>query len=321
MNFDPATQTRDGSFAHVHMYPGSRVREMAVSFQLQLRSIALNILLVLTCARGHLIVCDPSNYSEPGEPIPTLPTQFSTTIEANIVGRSSEIVVREYFDEIGNRGRLELSTNGSYGYAVFDYDLKEIFLLPDFHTGEECVVREIAQSQRGPILNFFGFSVRNGSVHIGTVSDLFLLTNSSPIKYIGNESVRGVPCNHWQSCFAPNTSSSSYTIDYYFSRTDTNWTSAYGDDPVPVQITLNGINEEGNESAPTFRKVSNIYSFVAFNAGPDSVPDNMFRLPTGIRCKGRIPGQKLPLLPNHFSAYFESVDEDKQTVRVARVNH
>lgn len=286
--------------------------------------VVVNVLLVLGCAlmtaSGHLPqVCDPSRMEAVSKPFPTLPKQFSTTIEANIFSKKMEISVREYFDEIGNRGRMEISRNGSFSYGVFDYASEELFMLPDFfsESDEECVVRKIAE-ENDFVRVTFGFTLQNGSVHIGTASEFFSFAYSaSTLKYIGNdESIRGIPCDHWQTCYSSN--SSSYTIDYYFSRTDAYWTSAYRDDPVPVQIVLDGVREEDEDG---FRNVTNIYSFIAFNAGPDAVPDDLFKIPTGVSCKGRIPGQALPMLPDFFSTYIESVYEETQTVYVARVRH
>ena len=255
-------------------------------------------------------VCNRDDYTgDTGPAPPSLPRQFSTTIQAVISSYSNEIVVREYFDEINNRGRLEYSSNGSSGYGIFDYDLQEIFLLPDFRTGEECAVRRIAQNDSF-LRQTFGFTNVNGSVHIGTVSDFFRLADTQYVRYVGAEEVRGIPCDRWQACSV--SGNRSYVIDYYFSNNSiSNWTSAFRNDPVPVQISLNGTNGE--------RPVYNLYTFVGFNSGPDSVPDEMFQLPTGIVCRGRIPGQDVPLLPNFFSTYIEAVDEDSQRVSVFRV--
>ena len=273
-------------------------------------------------------VCDPAQYAgDPSKPIPRLPSQFSTVVEANILGSSSgttfEIGVREYFDQVGNRGRLEYSSRGIFAYGIFDYNLQEVFLLPDMLTGEDCVVRRIAQGEQ-LLERTFGFTVQNGSVHIGRVSDFFQLTDAVAINYIGQEYVRGIPCDYWQSCHVLNTSS--YTVDYFFSRNDSGWMSAYGDDPVPVQIIVNGTAPNFNGPGPNmnrssdFRNVINIYTFITFNSGPDSVPDEVFAQPIGVACKGRIPGQVLPLLPNYFSTYIESVDETQQTTSIVRVS-
>lgn len=287
--------------------------------------IVVNALLALSYAPTIVTgqppwqMCDPSQAEAVSKPFPPLPQQFSTTIEANILSKNMEISVRDYFDEIGNRGRMEISRNGGFSYAVFDYGLQEVFLLPDFlsESGEDCVVRKIAEDNNFVSVTF-GFTLQNGSVHIGTASHFFSIANFSALRYMGNdEPIRGIPCDHWQSCYS--TDSSSYTIDYYFSRTDADWMSAYRDDPVPVQIILNGVRE--NEDEDGFHNVTNIYSFVAFNAGPDAVPDDVFKIPTGVSCKGRILGQALPMLPNFFSTYIESVYGRTKTVYVARVRH
>ena len=294
------------------------------AFQLLL-SLLLGFNYALTGACGHVTsACDSSASSQSTDvPFPTLPTQFSTVVEANLLSSNVQFSVREYFDEIENRGRLEIATQGpnsSYeGYALFDYDSQELFRLPDFDTGEDCGVQKITQSE--PFVTMtFGFRLQNGSVHLGTVSNYFQIANTSSVLYLEPESVRGIPCNHWQTCTVLNTGS--YTIDYYFSRNDTDWTSAYGDDPVPVQIIINGtlvdLDAQGQEMNE--RDIFHIYSFVAFNAGPDSVPDNVFRPPIGVPCKGRTPGPSLPLLPNFFSTYIESVIEDEQTVSIVRVS-
>ena len=257
-------------------------------------------------------LCDPTEYAgNLSKPIPALPSQFSTTLEANILGSppgSFEISAREYSDGVGKRGRLEYSSHGRFSSGIFDYNLQEVYLLPDFTTREDCVVRRIAD---GPVIRGrYGFTVQNGSVHIGRSSDFFEPVVPAATLYMGQEDVRGIPCDHWQSCHVLHTSS--YTVDYYYSRNDSGWTSAHGDDPVPVQIIV-------NRTAPGFSPVY-VYTFLAFNSGPDSVPDEVFALPIGVACKGRAPGQVLPLLPNYFSTYIESVDETQQTTSIVRVS-
>lgn len=286
---------------------------MTVSFRL-LRA-ALYVLLGLSCAivgaggqrPGPPPLCNPPE-GNVTKPIPPLPTQFSATFEASILSMSLEISIREYYD--GNRGRLELSRYGNYGYIVYDYDVQEVFLLPDSSSQpvEECVVRTLApKSARDRRLNY-GWIVENGSVHVRTMADVFL--SASAAVYVGEEVVRGIPCNHWQACFRVN--QGMYTTHYYFSN-DSSWTSAYGDDPVPVQVILNGTNGT--------REFISIFSIIGFNAGPDAVPDDVFKIPIGVSCKGRTRGQAIPVLPDFFSTYIESVDEETQTVYVNKVSY
>ena len=284
---------------------------MAVSLSL------LSILLLLACTGGRcdvIPVCDQSAYTlDPSDPsLPTLPTQFSTTVQAVIQSQGPmEITVREYFDEVGNRGRLGVAFNGTSRYLIFDFSTSRQIINV---LGTECYVQEVEETSSG-LRETFGFGLQEGTPHIGTVAHFFRVDTAS-VSFRGQEYVRGIPCNHWQSCFTfPNRS---YTIDYYFSRNDTDgWIPSYASDPIPVMIIVNGTNEDS--SSNTSRSVSNTYTFVDFNSGPDSVPDDVFQVPNGLSCKGRTPGMPLPSLPNYFSAFFEAVDEDNKTVDVFRV--
>ena len=271
---------------------------------------------VLTGVNGQFPpVCNTTNSQSPALPVPSLPMQYSTTIQAIVgpgeLGKYVEYGVRDYFDDIGNRGRLEIAHLGNFSYSVYDYNLREIFTVD---ADEGCTVRKIADTGDRVL---FGVREVNGSVHIGRVSDFFLLGNTSNLVYKGEISVRGIPCNRWQSCTVRN-DSTSYTVDYYFSRSSPDWMSAYDNDPVPVQIVVNG-TAPNSDDPNTFHNVQNTYLFASFNSGQDSVPDDVFQIPTGISCKGRIDGKPLPLLPDYFSTFVELVDEDEQTVNIIKV--
>ena len=253
----------------------------------------------------------------PDPPLPELPQQFSALIEGNLGHRKQTINLREYFDEIGNRGRIEIAgtnENGTFEtIGIFDYDDAEIFLIPDRFGDEmsECGVRLIAEPTR--FLNqTFGFQMVNGSVHIGSVLGFFQLVGDANPIYLEPEIVRGIPCDHWQTCHV--LVNNSYTLDYYFSAE--NWTDAYSDGPVPVQIRLKGSRLDQNGVL----MINHTYNFVAFNSGPDSVPDEVFVVPTGLACRGRIPGIPLPVLPPYFSMFLEAVTPDTQTVQFFRVS-
>ena len=261
-------------------------------------------------AQPYPPICNVMDYlNSTGPQPPSLPSQFSTTIQAYIFSFNKEIVVREYFDEINDRGRLEFSSGVWTGYGIFDYNLQEVFL---YNSREECVARRINVNNRFQ-RSTFGFTVVNGSVHIGTVSDFFQLAKNDTryTLYKGTDEIRGVECDHWQSCHV--SENRSYILDYYFTRNNSlsNWTSAFKNDPVPVQISLNGTRN----GLP----VQNVYSFVGFNSGQDSVPDEVFQLPTGTVCRGRIPGQDVPRLPNFFFTHIEAINEAMQKSTIITV--
>ena len=256
---------------------------------------------------GFVPICDPDNFSPPSGdiPVPDLPDQFSFTIEGNLIERNSTAVMTEYYDRPNDRGRLEFGFNGSSSVGIFDYNLGEIFLIPDFRSGDDCRVYPIADNPR--FLNFtFGVENQNGSIHIGSPRTVLeRLRDNTATRYVGEAMIRGIPTQRWQACFAME--NISYLIDYYFVAEPWNY-EGQGQNldvtqMVPVQLTLNTTRIVND----TIRNIYHIYSVVDFRAGPDSVPDSVFRVPNRLACTGRFPGQPVPQIPPFFSTYVQRV--------------
>jgi len=232
---------------------------------------------VLLCFIGvafgqYVPVCDPANYTNPPSiPLPNFPMQFSAVIEANLGQLNNTWNVREYFDEVGNRGRFEITMPfGSTTVGIFDYDDGEIFRISGGDTCEVSLIADPSTRRFFAQTPIFGFQDGvNGSVHIGTVRDFFLQRNTNAT-YLGVEIVRGIPCNHWQTCTV--LENNSYTLDYYFATE--NWDFALGDGPTPVQVVLNALIAR----SWVIESINHIYSFVSYDTGPRSVPDNVFSL-------------------------------------------
>lgn len=274
-----------------------------------MHSIALLLLLcsVLsgTVGQDYQPVCNLSDYTlTPAMPLPTLPNQFSTIIEGNIVQLNSTFIIAEHYDDPGNRGRFDtiIRETGQREVAIYDYDLAEAFLIPDLIQDIPCGVQTLVNGT-SPRFEPFGITYVNGSVHIGTVSSLFLIPPNTTSVYLGRERVRGIPCDHWQTCHVME--NNSYTLDYYFAST-TEWQYVFMGDAIPVQINLTGLTVDENGS---LKELRHVYSFIAFHSGPDSVPDSVFMVPTGLPCRGRIAGQSLPEPPPFFSMYIETLDQ------------
>ena len=264
-------------------------------------------------------VCDFDQTS--GPPVPDLPDQFSFTIEGNLIERNSTAIMTEFYDGPGNRGRLELGFNASSGIGIFDYNLGEIFFIPDFQTEDDCRVYPIADNPR--FLNFtFGIENRNGTIHIGSPSAFAeQLRNAAATQYIGEDMIRGIPTQRWQACF--NRENISYLIDYYFATEDWNYEGQGqkldSTQMVPVQFTLNTTRIING----TLRNIYHIYTVVDFRAGPDSVPDSIFQVPNGLACTGRFPGLPVPQIPQFFTTTVQQVTSSSpipsiQTVRVRK---
>ena len=250
---------------------------------------------------GFSPICDPDNFM-PGAPsplLPDLPNQFSFTIEGNLVERNTTAVITEYYDRLGDRGRIEFGFNGSSTMGIFDYNLGEVFFIPDLRGGDDCRVYPISDSSRF-INRTFGIVHENGSIHIGSPRTFLEgLRDDTITRYIGEDMVRGIPTQRWQACFGAE--NISYLIDYHFVAEE--WNYEGQTQMVPVQFTLNTSRLVNG----TVRNIYHIYSVVDFRAGPESVPETLFRVPNGLACTGRFPGQPVPQIPQFFSTYVERV--------------
>ena len=280
---------------------------------------------VLLCLIGvvfgqYVPVCDPANYTDPPSiPVPNLPAQFSIVVEANFGQDNRTTDVKEYVDGVGNRGRFEISSTNSETnpiVGIFDYGDGQIFVIPDANTGDACAVKPIADPSTRPFLPqtpSFGFQDVNGTIQIGTVSRFFqLLRNTTNATWLGVEIVRGIPCNRWQTCTAMQ--SNSYTLDYYFATE--NWDFALGNGPTPVQVVLNSVDARSGEP----ESLTHTYSFVFYDTGPRSVPNELFMVPIGLVCSGRNPGRPIPPFPQYFSLSLEAVQQRRQSVVVYKVS-
>lgn len=256
-------------------------------------------------------VCDPSDYSLADPPLPQLPDQFYMAMEATLVERNLSVYAVEYFDGPGNRGRMDFTIRGRKINTVIDYNLKEAFVYPNPSTGDDCTVSllNVNSSQTNPEVRFiFGIAPGpNNTVQIGSPSLFFSLVNVTNATFMGvkdDNITRGVSTYHWRTCTSNDYSS--YTLHYYFTNS-TIWNATYPDanNYIPVAIYL--IGNRWNATTNTSVYFEHYYSFVVFNSGPSSVPDDAFSIPLDLVCKGRIPGQPLPQFPNVFSAGVEYV--------------
>ena len=84
---------------------------------------------------------------------------------------------------------------------------------------------------------------------------------------------------------------------------------------VPVQFTQTARYSDLDDT------VDLTYYIMDFRAGPDSVPNSLFRVPNGLACTGRFPEQPVPEVPQFFSTYVQlvSTDSPPPTVHTYRV--
>ena len=82
----------------------------------------------------------------------------------------------------------------------------------------------------------------------------------------------------------------------------------------PISIEVTGQRIENG----TVRDISDIITYVSYRNGSDSVPDEVFQVPTGLPCRGRKAGKPLPAFPKFFSSRFEFAVRNR--IVTAKVN-
>ena len=62
-------------------------------------------------------------------PLPKLPTQFQTRVEANLLDKGLTITAKEYYDELGNRAAVHTIQNNTEDYMILDYLNDQIYTI------------------------------------------------------------------------------------------------------------------------------------------------------------------------------------------------
>ena len=75
----------------------------------------------------HNYVPSSPDFIPDGPPLPRLPDQYSTVIEANIVDRNMTTTGREYFDGPGNRATLQMFKDNDLFSLIYDYKNNQLF--------------------------------------------------------------------------------------------------------------------------------------------------------------------------------------------------
>ena len=263
------------------------------------------------------MMCDADNYAMTGAAFPSLPNQFSLRVEANFLESNRTAVFHEYFDGVNDRGKMVFNWNGTVVRVILDYANNEVFVYPDLRSGRECRVFTLSQSN---FINFTFGIVRNddGSLHVGTAKHFLEgISVDSPTRYIGLDTIRGIPVVQWQACF--NSDNYSFIADYYF--TTDNWSYDTISNPTDYNMTLVKIQVRGQILLNgTVKDFNHVYSIFHFLSGPNSVPDHSFVVPTGLACVGRIPGIDKPQLPQFFSTSIQFLSPNDSQLSTYRVS-
>lgn len=269
---------------------------------------------ILLFSTGLAQVC--LTKSGDGPTLPTFPDQFSTEIEANVFHFNFTLHVTEYYDSINNRGRIDTySSLGEVNTTLVNYNTLEVsHIMTSADGNKNCFAAPLAANSSRFARRLFGTQLDNDTAHVVTASQFLRFGEEFNETYIGIELVRGIPCHRWQSCNITEGGLANYTIDYFF--TQTNWSR--NPNMIPVQIIVNGTRTEGNGSNSTVHQVYNVYSFINFQSG--EADDDLFRVPPGQPCLGRITGKPIPPLPDdYYSVLYESINLQEAIISYFKV--
>ena len=257
---------------------------------------------------------------DPGPPLPAFPDQFSTEIEANILHLNLTLRVTEYYDNINNRGRIDSYSPVGMGMntTLVNYNTLQVsHIMTSADGSKSCLAAPLAANSSRFARRLFGTQFENGTAHVVTTSQFLRFGAEFNETYVGPEMVRGIPCHRWQSCNFTEGGLVNYTIDYFF--TVSNW--SYYPSMIPVQIIVNGTRPDNRslDDSP-IHSVYNVYSFINFRPGP--ADDDVFRVPPGQPCMGRIIGKPPPPLPDdYYSVIYETVDKQRLIINYFKVTY
>ena len=287
-------------------------RKMSLLKQIVL-AVSFLALLSIEQAHSHVgddyfdldAVCNVKGSSNTsGKSLPSFPQQFSVQIEASLTNQNRLTGLVEYYDGLGQRGRIDAfldvrSTGPPTRFTlVADYKSDQGFHIayPDSDSASCDVVA--LENDRFTNFIFHTFSGPNGTVRIGSANDLLMFGGrlKDNETYIGLEFARGVLTDHWRYCYL--SLNISFALDYYFAVEG--WELPQNGSRIPILATVYGMDQDDDGKYP----FSHTYTFTAFDSSP--LDDEVFAIPEGLVCRNR---KNLKPLPPLDVKYFSSLTE------------
>jgi hypothetical protein len=178
--------------------------------------------------------------------LPTLPTQFSTIISANIArgsrGNPYTVHMHEWVDAAADKGRTDLYSTraGGTSSSVYDYADNIYWHVDADGTGTWGDMDHISGR------NMFG-----GGAHVTSTASMLRFGGDMEETYVGREAARGIMCDKWTSSSAR--FGSTMQLDWYFSANGWDTPEAAGE-RVPIRLQLTGsrqsFSREGCTAVP-----------------------------------------------------------------------
>ncbi|XP_022248513.1 uncharacterized protein LOC106464561 [Limulus polyphemus] len=244
---------------------------------------ATRLSLLVTCLIGvEQIIADKTDPEFPNIERITYGS-YQSTVEVSINPENSSVYVTEYYEEVTERGRLDLMIDGKHTTLVYDKETMQMMGVMD----NTCTVINITSALLNYESFFWGWlDHRPGHLLIGPSAILRKALDNKP-EYVASTYIRGIKCNMWSHQDPAN---KEVTIEYYF--TEPTWTNANGlNKVIPVRVSVYG-NAITSTSDGKKIEFDQVFDFVAYS--PYVRHFNVFQPPVGIGCLTRTNVKPVP---------------------------
>ncbi|XP_067678279.1 uncharacterized protein [Haliotis asinina] len=231
-----------------------------------------------------------------------LPPSFQVTIEGALIEKSSSVVAEEYFDLASQRSAMKITQDGQVEWIYINMNTNESYHI----SNNNCTVHNQALDSDDA---FIGGRMSSSKMpHTYSTSSVLKFAQKYGEVYKGQTRIRGVLCDHWQSCMYWSSLGVNFTVDYYFSAIS--WTSADNTNQIPVRAEVQGYSSLlGPGPGSSFH---HIYDYIGFKS-PVVDPTNL-ETQKGIACPGRKHTRAMPKLKQHYQYREEIVDQDLERI-------
>ena len=268
--------------------------------------------------------CEPPTPQANAPSLPDISNQFEATVTANIENKDYKVRVKEYYDDVNNRGRLDTLANGIIPALtrIYTFTDKQWYKI----NGSDCTVHDLTPDS--PFLAFpFRFD-NQSNAHVLGIADVLNFGRQYGDVYAGKETIEGKKVDHWKTCLRDDDGNLMMSMDWYFAVSE-NGSSRHG---TPVRLVIEGISDgpddnsndlangddeddrdDGNSddvdpTGSSSHHFRHTYDFTSFTAGP---PDaSLFRVPRNIHCHPYGSHKQLPKLPDKYSVGVQTIYQE-----------
>jgi len=287
--------------------------------------MTLNLLLVsalcVVCVTSQNVCQPPTPSTDKAPDEPVVAQEFETHIVLNILSKNMTTELHQFFSFPTDHSVIYQAEYGQRYQAYANYDTNEfIAIFPDT---KSCHVDALNQDDNRFL---FGYKKTSQAAHVPAAAAVMHLLQPDEIslkRYVGKQTVRGIPCRVWYACTHWEDMKSTMDVYYYFSDPDA-WRPGYSvpgqpditRDSVPVRAWVKGVRFD---TPSTPRNFEHKYDFFGWKS--KILRPYYWQTPRGVSCPGRKNTKPLPNLPQQFSFTLEQVDQGLNLVTFVKESY